>query len=1089
MAIHSPFSNDPASLNVPLSIPVRGQNSITVPGGDMLLRAEFSRQGEHLLIKPDIDVLSRPVLLEDYFSEAQPPDLLTQSGANLTADLVARLAGSVAPALYAGPASGSSAVGTVDSLSGKVEITRASGEKIIAIKGMAIKEGDVIKSADDGKVGLVFADDSTFALGKNGRMVVEELSFDPGAKTGSMTHNVVQGVFSFHSGKIASFGADAMKVKTPVAVIGVRGTSVAGTAAAEGSENKIALLESPDGHVGAVTVSNASGQVVHINQANQQITVTSSFQAPSQPVTVSTAQINNTYSDVISSLPVTNFQTSGAVAQRNDAGGAEEDAAEEGAAEEDAAEEGAAEEDAAEEGAAEEDAAEEGAAEEDAAEEDAAEEGAAEEGAAEEGAAEEGAAEEGAAEEGAAEEGAAEEGAAEEGAAEEGAAEEGGAEQGAAEEGAAEEGAAEEGGAEQGAAEEGAAEEGAAEEGAAEEGAAEEGGAEQGVAEEGGAEQGVAEEGGAEQGGAAEEGGAEQGGVAEEGGAEQGSAEEGVAEEGGAEQGAAEEGGAAEQENVGALQGGSSGDEGGTTEEAAPEGSVAEGVTESRSGESGESEAQQVEQAEEKNVGTGSTDGGATSSEATDVQGEASQERGANTASADSGDTGSATESAGEENTSTSPESGGAGESETQTASTTAQSQESQQTQAQETQQSQPQEPQQAQETQQQTQAQEAQQTQQTQTQETQQAQTQQTQETQQAQTQQTQETQQAQTQQTQTQETQQAQTQQTQETQQAQTQQTQTQETQQTQTQETQQAQTQQASIQQTWTQTQQTLVQQASTQTQQTLEQQTPIVQTVASSSSSLGDSDGNATETSVNIVPTVSAFSTSGYEDTTIVFTKQKFVDAFKSGDGGTLQKVQFTSLPAGGTLLIGKNKVAEGQEVSAGQLNRLRFEPEQNFNGEVSFSWRGSDGQSYSNSPATVKLSLAAVNDVAVLGSGGNTLNITENDTTAAINSSLTLSDVDDTDISSAAVSIGTGFVSGEDELTFTDTGNITGSYDSGTGVLTLSGIDTVANYEAALRTVGYINNSENPDTSNRTVSFVVNDGTGESIAIDSTVAVA
>ncbi|MGN7614438.1 beta strand repeat-containing protein, partial [Magnetococcales bacterium HHB-1] len=136
-----------------------------------------------------------------------------------------------------------------------------------------------------------------------------------------------------------------------------------------------------------------------------------------------------------------------------------------------------------------------------------------------------------------------------------------------------------------------------------------------------------------------------------------------------------------------------------------------------------------------------------------------------------------------------------------------------------------------------------------------------------------------------------------------------------------------------------------------------------------------------------------------------------------------------------------------------------------------------------------VSVAAVNDVAVLGGGGNTLNVTENDATAAINSSLTLSDVDNTDISSAVVSIGTGFVSGEDALTFTDTGNITGSYDSGTGVLTLSGVDTVANYEAALRTVGYVNNSENPDTSNRTVSFVVNDGTGDSVAIDSTVSVA
>ena len=68
------------------------------------------------------------------------------------------------------------------------------------------------------------------------------------------------------SGKIAETSPDAMVLTTPVATIGIRGTTVAGFAAAEGEENTISLLSDADGEVGEIVVSNAAGFVV-INQA------------------------------------------------------------------------------------------------------------------------------------------------------------------------------------------------------------------------------------------------------------------------------------------------------------------------------------------------------------------------------------------------------------------------------------------------------------------------------------------------------------------------------------------------------------------------------------------------------------------------------------------------------------------------------------------------------------------------------------------------------------------------------------------------------------------------------------------------------
>src|SRR5262249_20047656 len=88
---------------------------------------------------------------------------------------------------------------------------------------------------------------------------------------------------------------------------------------------------------------------------------------------------------------------------------------------------------------------------------------------------------------------------------------------------------------------------------------------------------------------------------------------------------------------------------------------------------------------------------------------------------------------------------------------------------------------------------------------------------------------------------------------------------------------------------------------------------------------------------------------------------------------------------------------------------------------------------------------------------------------------------------------TNFVSGQDVLAFTSNaalyGNITAIYNSGTGVLSLSSAgatETGAQWQAALASVTYNNTSHNPTTTDRTISFVANDGTLNSVASTKTV---
>ena len=94
---------------------------------------------------------------------------------------------------------------------------------------------------------------------------------------------------------------------------------------------------------------------------------------------------------------------------------------------------------------------------------------------------------------------------------------------------------------------------------------------------------------------------------------------------------------------------------------------------------------------------------------------------------------------------------------------------------------------------------------------------------------------------------------------------------------------------------------------------------------------------------------------------------------------------------------------------------------------------------------------------------------------------------DGNLDSATVTIA-NLLDGPDEVLAVDTSGtgITASYAS--GVLSLTGTDTIDNYQAVLQTITYDNASQNPDTTARTSEFVVNDGTDDSAVATTTLTV-
>jgi hypothetical protein len=89
--------------------------------------------------------------------------------------------------------------------------------------GDPVFKGDVVQTGADGKVGITFTDGTAFNLSSNARMVLNEFVYDPNGKSNSTLISLSKGTFTFIAGKVAKTGD--MKIDTPVATMGIRGTT------------------------------------------------------------------------------------------------------------------------------------------------------------------------------------------------------------------------------------------------------------------------------------------------------------------------------------------------------------------------------------------------------------------------------------------------------------------------------------------------------------------------------------------------------------------------------------------------------------------------------------------------------------------------------------------------------------------------------------------------------------------------------------------------------------------------------------------------------------------------------------------------
>jgi hypothetical protein len=153
--------------------------------------------------------------------------------------------------------------------------------------------------------------------------------------------------------------------------------------------------------------------------------------------------------------------------------------------------------------------------------------------------------------------------------------------------------------------------------------------------------------------------------------------------------------------------------------------------------------------------------------------------------------------------------------------------------------------------------------------------------------------------------------------------------------------------------------------------------------------------------------------------------------------------------------------------------ITYQPSADFNGADVFTYTVTSGGV--TETASISVMVAAVNDAPVVNATPGTISYLENQSAIAIDGALSAADVDSPNFVGATVAITGNFASGEDVLSYSAPGPITGIYSAATGVLALSGDASPAAYQAALRSVTYFNSSNHPSAALRTITFVIDDG--------------
>jgi len=118
---------------------------------------------------------------------------------------------------------GAADIGQIKVAKGQVSVDRG-GQAMPGVVGTRLQPADTVKTGADGSVGITMYDDSLLSAGPNSMFSLDRYAFDTTTNKGQFDTSLRKGSLAVISGRIAKESPDAMTVRTPSAILGVRGT-------------------------------------------------------------------------------------------------------------------------------------------------------------------------------------------------------------------------------------------------------------------------------------------------------------------------------------------------------------------------------------------------------------------------------------------------------------------------------------------------------------------------------------------------------------------------------------------------------------------------------------------------------------------------------------------------------------------------------------------------------------------------------------------------------------------------------------------------------------------------------------------------
>lgn len=114
-------------------------------------------------------------------------------------------------------------IGQIKTVRGAVHVER-DGQRLAATPGMNVRQADTVVTGADGTVGVTFLDNTLLSAGPGSVLEIERYSFDSTTHAGKFDASLKQGSLAVVSGKMVKQSPEALRVRTPSSIMGVRGT-------------------------------------------------------------------------------------------------------------------------------------------------------------------------------------------------------------------------------------------------------------------------------------------------------------------------------------------------------------------------------------------------------------------------------------------------------------------------------------------------------------------------------------------------------------------------------------------------------------------------------------------------------------------------------------------------------------------------------------------------------------------------------------------------------------------------------------------------------------------------------------------------